>query len=576
MRLRVAPVVLGILTLGAVAPLSAQLRASRPPTQPRNLPRLLVANPHTFSAADSAAAVRVGTGMREKMESIADKWYNVILRNQMNDALLQYGYPADAVLPPLVARQLGSQLQARAIVVGSLSRGEGGRLTVEARLLAGNDQTGHIVSMTQVAGQSPEDFGGKLAESLRGAFAALPDAKNCENFSATQPAKAAEAAAKAVKAQPNHGPAEFCLAQLATTQKLPADTIIAHYKAATVGDRLSLEAWGGLLGQYQAKNDTTNIIDTYRQLILVAPNNQKVVEEAVRFFISAGKPGLGEEIANDAISRDPSNPDMQNMLATACLVQSKWKCAVAAMEQVFAIDTSKADTLNLQKMVYIASQDTTAPATLIKWASTASRKFPTNGYFLGELIRGYETAGPVDSVLAVTRRLIEVDKSDLQPVIRAVRALLKDKRYKEALEFGVVIEEGGQDTDKTNLGIILAQEGGLPVLQTQPIDFPLAMELGKRSAALLKPGSRGHVLANYVLGFGMMGQITDKDAAVVAGKSCELVGTLETWVNETLAAMNAGKSVSAATEADMAPRIQSIESSYRPRIAQMKKAYCKP
>ena len=126
MRFRAAPLVLGLLTVVAVAPARAQLRASRPPTAPRNLPRLLIANPHSFQAADSAAAVRVGTGMREKIEAVADKWYNTIQRTQMNDALIQYGYPPDAVLPPLVARQLGTQLQARAIVVGTLTRGEGG------------------------------------------------------------------------------------------------------------------------------------------------------------------------------------------------------------------------------------------------------------------------------------------------------------------------------------------------------------------------------------------------------------------------------------------------------------------
>ena len=100
MCLRVTPFVAGLLAIAAAAPLAAQLRASRPQRPTVNLPRLMVANPHSFQAADSAASVRVGAGMREKLENLAEKWYSVVQRNQMNDALVQYAYPMDAVLPP--------------------------------------------------------------------------------------------------------------------------------------------------------------------------------------------------------------------------------------------------------------------------------------------------------------------------------------------------------------------------------------------------------------------------------------------------------------------------------------------
>ncbi len=576
MRLRVAPVVFGLLALVSIAPAEAQLRASRPPTPVKNNPRLLVANPHTFAAADSAAAVRVGNGMREKIEAVSDKWYTVIQRAQMNDALIQYGYPPDAVLPPLVARQLGTQLQARAMVIGTLARGDGGKVMIEARLVAGNDQTGHIISMTQAAGQSFEDLGGKLAESLKGAFAALPDSKLCEELAAKQlPDKAIEAAGKALKEQPNHGPTELCLAQIAVTKKAAPAEIIGHYKNATVGDRLSLEAWGGLLGQYQQKGDTANIIETYRQLILVAPNNQKVVEEAVRFFIVAGKPDLGETIARDAIGRDPSNPDMQLMLARACLLQQKPeknKCTIDALEQMFALDSAKADTTNFGMMLYAASLDSVNAPVYLKWAQAGTRKFPVNSTLLGELGKAYAQAGPLDSLVSVTRRIVAADKTDMTPVLRAVRALLKEKRFADAVDLGGAVEQNGQDADKTNLGIVLAQEGGLPILQTQPVDFAMAAMIGKKAQGLLKPGGRPHQLASYVLGFGMLGQIGAKDGDVVANKSCDAVNVLEAWITDTKAALTAGQAIQ---QDVVGQRIQQLETSYGPRIAQMKKAYCK-
>ena len=329
------------------------------------------------------------------------------------------------------------------------------------------------------------------------------------------------------------------------------------------------------MGQYQAKNDTAHVVDSYRQLILVAPNNQKVVEEAIRYFISAGKPDLGEQIAADAIGRDPSNPDMHNLLATACLVQDKPEknlCAIKAMEMVFTLDTAKADTFNYAKVLYVASRDSSNGAVYLKWAQAATKKFPTNGSLLNELVKGYELAGPVDSAVAVTRRLIAVDKVDMSPVIRSVRALLKAKRFREAVELGALVEQNGQDNDKANLGSVLAQEAGLPILQTQPVDFPLAAEIGKKAAGLLRPGGRAHQLASYVLGFGLLGQVTAKDTDVVNAKSCESVNILDAWITETKAALTAGQPIQADV---VGQRIQQLDSAYGPRIAQMKKAYCK-
>jgi tetratricopeptide (TPR) repeat protein len=538
----------------------------------------MVANPHSFAAADSAAAVRVGTGMREKMETVAEKWYNVIQRNQMNDALVQYGYPPDAVLPPLVARQLASQLQARALVTSTLIRGEGGKVGIESRLTGIGDQTGFMLRMDQAPNQSFEDLGEKLADGLKGAIAALQDAKQCESTRTTDANKATEAANKAIKAQPNHGLAEMCLANIALAKKAPADEVIGHFLNATKGDRMSLEAWGGLLGQYQQKGDTAKIVSTYEALIQLAPNNQKVVEEAVRFFIVAGVPDRAEQIASDAIKLDPSNPDNLMLLFRACLVQGaggkpdKMKCAIGAAEQMFALDTAKADTLNLQALLYATSSEPVDTARYIKWAQFATKKYPNNATMLTELVKAYGIAGPLDSLVSVTKRVVAADTTDMSPVIRAMRALNKDKRYKESLELLQYIERYGSPTDKQNAGIIVAQEIGLEMLKVEPKDYPVIVEVGKKAASLAPPNSRTAQLANYVVGIGLMAQIGSKDSTVVANKNCDDVNALEAWINETKAALTIGMPIQ---EAFVKEQLTKIDAAYPPRIAQMRKAYCK-
>jgi tetratricopeptide (TPR) repeat protein len=577
MRLPAVSLVVGVFALASVIPATAQLRASRPARPVQNLPRFMVANPHSFATADSAAAVRVGTGMRDKMESIADKWYNVILRNQMNDALVQYGYPPDAVLPPLVARQLASQLQARALVTSTLTRGDGGaKVSIESRLTGIGDQTGFILKMEQAPNQSFEDLGDKIAEGLKGALGALQDAKQCESLRTTDAAKAADAAQKALKQQPNFGLAEMCLANIAVAKKAPADEVIGHFVNATKGDRMSLEAWGGLLGQYQQKNDTAHIVSTYEALIQLAPNNQKVVEEAVRYFIIAGVPNRGEQIASDAIKQDPSNPSNYLLLARACLVQGatkpeKNKCAVGALEQMFALDSAASDTFNLQAMIYASSREPVDTARYIKWSQFAAKKFPKNATLLGELVKAYSVAGPLDSLVAVTKRVVSADTTDMSPVIRAMKALDKEKRYKESIELVQFIDKYGSPTDKQNAGVIIAQEIGLEMLKTQPVDYAALVDVGKRSVTLVPQTGRASQLANYIIGIGMLGQIGDKDTKAVQSKQCEDVNALETWINDTKAALTIGKPIQ---DAFITEQLTKLES-YGTRIGQMKKAYCK-
>ncbi|MEO8449012.1 MAG: hypothetical protein ABI647_04425 [Gemmatimonadota bacterium] len=571
MRLRSTPLVTFVLTVMAAAPLAAQLRASRPARPVQNNPRLMVANPHSFAPTDSAAAVRVGSGMRDRIEGIAEKWYTTITRAQMNEALLQYGYPPDAVLPPLVARQLASQLQGRALVTSTLTRGEGGRVTVESRLAGISDQTGHMVRGTQAANQSFEEFGAKLADSLKFAFNALPDAKQCEQFRSTDTKKATEAAGKALKEQPNDGLAEWCLANILATAKGPRPEIITHLKNATKGDPLSLEAWTLLANQYEANNDTVPMIETYQRMLQVAPTNQKLREEIFKRFIGLGRPEAGEAVAREGLKLDPTNADLWDLLSSACLVQEKpekYPCAIEALEQVYAIDSTKADTLFYTKMTFAASRQ---PDTLrmLKWAVAGSQKYPNNGILLGQLVQAYGFAGPIDSLVGATKRLMQKDTTDVGPVLRAVRSLAAAKRGQEALDLAPYIEKYGDAEAKQNMSLILSREAALPLLQTQ--EYALAADISRKALALAPENSQASNLANYVLGLAVFLQIPPLDKQTEAGKSCDMAKQEQTMLDEATKALTAGRSIAAET---IDKYLQGAVA-YAPRVASMIKAYCK-
>src|SRR4051794_40307728 len=243
------------------APLAAQgiPRGARTTQTVTNAPRLMVANPFAYASRDSGAAVQIGTAMRQEMKDMVGRNFTVIEQSQMNDALKQYGYPIDAILTPPLATTLAKNIQARVLVTGTLAKEKGGRSSVTARLIGVNDDAGNVVTLTQGQGQSPEDFGKKIALALAPAVKSLPDAKACVDQQTSKTDKAAEAANKATKTLSNNGLAEFCLAQIAKAQKKPADAV-KHLQAAVKGDPLSLPAWTALAEHYQAANDTANTL----------------------------------------------------------------------------------------------------------------------------------------------------------------------------------------------------------------------------------------------------------------------------------------------------------------------------
>ena len=171
MSLARVAVVLGFAAVLA-APLDAQVPRRPREQQVANLPRLLVATPYVSAGADSAPAVQVGNGMRDRMTKIADGDFNVLTSEQMNEALKQYGYPANAILSPALATTLAKSVQAR-LLVSSQMKKAGTNYAVTARLVGSSDEAGSVVSVTQAAGQGLSDFGGRVAEQLQPAFKSL-------------------------------------------------------------------------------------------------------------------------------------------------------------------------------------------------------------------------------------------------------------------------------------------------------------------------------------------------------------------------------------------------------------------
>jgi tetratricopeptide (TPR) repeat protein len=539
--------------------------------------------------------VRIGSAARQEMKDIAGRNFTVIEQSQMNDALKQYGYPVDAILSPQLATTLAKNIQARVLMTGTMVRGDGGRAAVTARLTGVNDDAGNVVTLTQGQGQSVEDFGKKLAQSLAPAVKAYPDAKACIDQRTSKPDKAREAANKAIKTVPNHGLAEFCLAQLAVDKKAPRSEVVKHLQASVKGDPLSLPVWTALATQYQQANDTANTLVAFKQMLRVAPTNQKLREELFKYFLQAGHPETAKEVADEGLKLDPNNPDLYDLKSNACLFLSDFKCAVDALETMYATDSTKADTLFFTK-ISAAAAEGEKPDTvrLLKWAQIGTRKYPDNMTLLGYLNRAYSLAGPVDSVVAVTNRIIAKDTTAVVPALEAARALIAPPqqgsappantngstaagapleaprgRVKEAVPFLEFAIKHGDAQAKENAAALL-YTGAAPLLQ-EPQDLEGASELLRMAVQAANPTGKVYPAANYLLGLATLFQVPAKDKIAEKQKSCEVAREEEGLLLAADSALTAGQSVNPEAVA----KNRDIIKKYKPRIASMLKAYCK-
>jgi tetratricopeptide (TPR) repeat protein len=588
----------------------------------------MVANPFAFAPGDSAAAVHIGTGLRQEMKDIVGRNYTVVEQSQMNDALKQYGYPIDAILSPPLATTLAKNIQARVIVTGTLSKGKDGRPSVTARLIGVNDDAGNVVTLNQDQGQSPEDFGKKMAKALEPAVKSLPDAKACIDQRTTKPDKAQDAAQKAIKTLPNHGLAEFCLAQIATDKKAPRAEVVKHLQASAKGDPLSLPVWTALATQYQQANDTASTLVAFGQMLRVAPTNQKLREELFKYFLQSGHPDMARNIADEGLKLDPNNADLYDLKSNACLFLSDFKCAVDALETMYAIDSTKADTLFYTKISAAASEgDNPDKVRLLKWSQMGARKYPNNPTLLGYLNKAYTLSGQTDSVISVTNRIIAKDTTETgvlaalaaaQSLIMppeqasttqrpdsAARSVRRDSasgtnasaapdsaptgaardstsgggassdpsgftpRPKEAVPFlEFVIKHG--DPQRKEQAAALLYTGAAPLLQ-QPQDLQGAEQLLRLAVKSANPTGKVYPAANYLLGLATLFQVPQIDPQAEKQKSCDLAKQEQGLLAASDSALTAGRSVNP----QAVDKNLGIIKKYTPRINSMLKAYCK-
>lgn len=543
-------------------------RLGQPPAG-TTIPRLMVAIPYATASADSAAAVQIGAGMRGGLEKVAGRNYSVVSDSIMNAALEQFGYPRNAILTPGLALTLAKQIPGtRGLVTSTLSR-QGGQYNLVTRFFATQNDAGQVITVQQQPNEKLEAFGARSAELLKPAVDAFEDAKACEDTRETKPEEARKSAEKALKLSPDNGLAHYCVAQIGLKAKPPAADVTTHLAAATKGDPQSLTAWAALADQRQAANDTAGVIAAYQQMLLIAPDNQKLTEQAFRYMLQAGKPDAAVQVADEGLKRDPYNWSLYDLKSNACLFLSNFKCAVDALEAAYQVDSTRADSLFYRKISVAAAQQ---PDTvrLGKWATKGIVKYPDNVELLGYANQYYALTGKADSTVAVTRKLITLDTTAVGPALAAIQVLAGSGKTAEAQPFIDMVQKRGSPQEKEQLAAIFAN-AALPLIQKQPADFAGAAGLSRQCISVADPAGKVVGSCHLILGISAFQAAVALDPETEKGKSCDMAKKESELVAEAKASLaEAGK-----TRPDAVAQYSAAIPQFEARTASMIKAYCK-
>ncbi len=582
-------VTLGVFAAVVAAPVSGQIpTGAHIGGGSRTLPRLMVANPYAFASTDSAAAVQIGSAVRDRMDNVARNEFQVLSRKTMNEALEKYGYPDDAILQPLVQRRFAIELTARMLVTSTLARNDGLH-TVTARLVGISDDAGTVVNVAQQQGQNLEDLGKRVADELKPAVKSADDAHDCINTMRQDPKKAEESARKAIRDNPQSGLAWICLVDIArrdsgaASQKVSDDSLIALLKHATESDPQSLRAWTMLAERYRQENDTAGTVHAYQQMLIAAPTNQPLREQALKYFLAVGRTDAARQVAEEAIKLDPYNPDFYDLLSNVCVFENNYRCAVDALEKVFEIDSTKADSLFYLKISVMASNPSDNPDTTrwVNWARRGVDKYPNNTDLLQQLINAYQAAGQPDSMVATTEHLLQVDSTQVPAALAAIKALADTSagtdsmptRVAEAMPLVQYVNAHGTADQKQATAVLLTN-GALPLIQHQPLDTLLLQQAAaamRMAVRMSDSTSRVYPTANYLLGLATFFQVPSIDPVAEKQKSCDLARREKGLLSQARDAFTLGQSV----QPDNIAKLLGNVEQYLKRADSMIKVYCK-
>lgn len=396
--LRSAAVLLG----GATAfgtPALAQL--ARPRVTPADAPKLLVL-PFVRDAQDSALSLVVADGVRERLRTTHLDKFNTITRDNLCRVLTESGFQCDIPLEISVARQVARFMNARLVLEGSMIR-RGDSILVVARLseASGAAPTAVSTSMIASASRTGASTGGEVANRLVDGYRSFDEVAECRRKLDLQDYLGARRQAEsAIRQFPGNAGAYLCIARIVEAQGGAQDSILAALRSAYDRDTLNTAVMRSLASKYQAKSDTTHLIDMLRRILTIDFRDNDLRINTIRLLAGMGQVDTAIAVANQGLRENPASVELLGAKAIAEAAGSHWDSAAAVMIQVAEIDTARVDSLFVYRLTNYLRQIPDTNNWLV-WVRNTTTKFPTQApYWYTQAELSYakaDTAGAINA-----------------------------------------------------------------------------------------------------------------------------------------------------------------------------------
>lgn len=368
------------------APSPAQIARAR--VASADAPKMLVV-PFQREQPDSVLSVTLADGLRSRVQNAYLTRFNPILKEGMNRALTESGFPVDMPLEPGVVRQLARFLNARLQVEGNILRRPGDSVLIIARLseTAGASPQSATAILTVPRVRATGGTGGTLANQLAEAHRSFEDVQQCrQRLEAGQFVEAVREAESALRRYPNSSSALLCLVAVLRRQSAGADTIVATLRRAEAVDSLNTTVRRQLAAIYQERGDTNGLIDQIRKILQVDRADNDLRIRLARLYVQIGGQGgdsaraqlyadSAVAIVDSGLATNPANIELLTTRSIALGAARRWAPAAEALTLVASADSQRIDSLFLVRITnyYQAAPDS---ANLYLWTRIATQRMP--------------------------------------------------------------------------------------------------------------------------------------------------------------------------------------------------------
>ena len=394
------------LMAAAAGTASAQLAVQQPTEK-------LLVLPLAAAAADSATSIQLGDAVRERIGQLAKYKVMVIPKAKLCEALQASGFPCDVLLDDQQARQLARFLSVQAYVTGTLTR-SGSTLTANVRVI--DISSAGLAAAFTVTNGNPgtvQALAEAFSQRLNTIVRASEQARECTKYRQSgQFARAIAAAHKALAIDSTSAGAWLCIATVYEAQRMPPDSTIAASERALKGDPFNSTALEYIARGWQQKGDTLKAVDAFIRQWEGDKRNTSRVGGIVQLLRQIKQHKRAAEFLDEVLAVTPADLNMLELKTRTCIEGSLWPCVVAGLKQQLQHDSALAKDTSFLNTAIGAAQSAADTQALLSFTDVALRQFPNSIRFLKARGGAFETAGMVDSAVAVYKKTLALEQGN--------------------------------------------------------------------------------------------------------------------------------------------------------------------